>query len=279
MVLIQNRFFVHLSIQAFAAAIMNKYGKANEKAMLFPSTSVAMRCLDFITTHGQAALYEDHLEKGENPRVLDLVLTNSNGAASGNGEQLTMISAVLYPDAYQQFASKFWQHCGDGVSSRRAEFFHKAFDEGFLAPRDQENPERKVIRSKGPRRYQRGGSVDLEGIAGQSHEAPVPSGEHKWTRDHLDSVLFVEERFGRNLDLSLARQAKLAIRRRIAGSLTANVDLNEALNLSMHTAPTRQAINFSEDDVYLYPTGMSAISNTHRTLLNACGSSRSIMFG
>jgi len=94
-----------------------------------------------------------------------------------------------------------------------------------------------------------------------------------------DPSQFVEERFGRNLDLSMTKNAKLAIRRRIAGSLTADVALTEAMSIEKDESRTRQVANFSEDDVYLYPTGMSSIFNAHRNLLRAKGPLKAIVYG
>lgn len=79
--------------------------------------------------------------------------------------------------------------------------------------------------------------------------------------------------------MSHASKAKLAIRRRIAGTLTANVDLSIALDTPLQLEPNGSANGFSEDDVYLYPSGMSSIFNTHRVLLKARGAMKSISFG
>ena len=124
--------------------------------------------------------------------------------------------------------------------------------------------------SKGPRRYQKKDSVSM---SAQGTSDLTSNLERK------DSVQFVEERFGRNLDVSLAANAKLAIRRRIAGALTANVDLLEALNMSKLPTRKAQVEGFSEDDVYLYPCGMSSIFNTHRTMMACRGPQKSINYG
>ena len=42
-----ERFFIHKSIQAFAAAIAERHGHISESAMLFPTHSTALRCRDF----------------------------------------------------------------------------------------------------------------------------------------------------------------------------------------------------------------------------------------
>ncbi|KAL9025733.1 MAG: hypothetical protein Q9196_005495, partial [Gyalolechia fulgens] len=60
------------------------------------------------------------------------------------------------------------------------------------------------------------------------------------------SAQFVEERYGRNLEFSLAGNAKLAIRRRIAGGLTANVGTTETVHSTMNI---RQVPGVSEEDV------------------------------
>ncbi|KAL8705542.1 MAG: hypothetical protein Q9201_001359 [Fulgogasparrea decipioides] len=64
---------------------------------------------------------------------------------------------------------------------------------------------------------------------GDSESKYVP--KHGLSIDKQQAVVegaqFVEERYGRNLDLSLAGKAKLAIRRRIAGALMVDVDLDQ----------------------------------------------------
>jgi cystathionine gamma-synthase len=95
-------------------------------------------------------------------------------------------------------------------------------------------------------------------------------------RDGVEYGQFIEERFGRNLSTSLADQAKLAVRRRIAGVLTADVELSEALE--KQTGEGRIA-GISESDVFIFPTGMSSIFNAHQMLLAARGPMKSICFG
>ena len=185
-----------------------------------------------------------------------------------------IVSAVLFPQDHANIAKIFWQHSGDGISSRRAEYCYKAFNDGYLAADgatcQQVNDCSFLSPSKGPRRYQKKDSADM---------SPHKTVDSTGALERKDSVQFVEERFGRNLDVSLAANAKLAIRRRIAGALTANVDLQEALEISK--SPTRNAKveGFSEDDVYLYPCGMSSIFNTHRTLMACRGLKKSISYG
>ncbi|MCJ1470271.1 hypothetical protein MMC07_008916 [Pseudocyphellaria aurata] len=194
-----------------------------------------------------------------------------------------VISAVLFPRIHFKVAKTYWQHSGDGISSRRAEFCHKAFDDGLLLASIDENREHSIVGSllvgKGPRRYQNGRSsysprhTQYHRLKDQPGVKVITSAEGK------EHVQFVEERFGRNLDMSLATNAKLAVRRRIAGALTADVELHEALRMTEARALMRRVQNFSEDDVYLYSTGMSAIFNIHRTLMTFRGDLKSICYG
>ena len=190
---------------------------------------------------------------------------------------LPKISAVLFPSEHFTVAKTFWQHSGDGTSSRRAVYCHQLFKEGLLV--EKAEAESAAIFCKGPRRYRYSWSSRCSGANSSSVIQPIPDTTVKGTEEVPDPGQFVEERFGRNLDLSLAAKAKLAIRRRIAGSLTANVDLKDALEMEKDTATLRQAVGFSEDDVYLFPTGMSSIFNTHQAMLASRGELKSICYG
>lgn len=78
---------------------------------------------------------------------------------------------------------------------------------------------------------------------------------------------YVEERYGRNLDLSLAPLAKIAMRRRIAGVLReapGQAVPVERIEKSRNEDSDRGVKGLTEGDVYLYPTGMSAIWHAHQ---------------
>ncbi|SPB51962.1 unnamed protein product [Aspergillus niger] len=95
-------------------------------------------------------------------------------------------------------------------------------------------------------------------------------------QDGREHVQFIEERFGRNLSTSLAGQARLAVRRRIAGVLTVDMELNEALE---EKSGEGRVAGLTESDVFLFPTGMSSIFNAHQMLMAAKGEMKSICFG
>ncbi|ROW15617.1 hypothetical protein VPNG_02011 [Cytospora leucostoma] len=264
------RFFIHRSIRALAEPIAQTFGLPGQQAMLFPSKAAALRCLAFMRDKAPAELLEGLF-------ALHLVLDPSNPDALPLKPIRPTISAVLFiPDAFP-FAKQYWQHSGDGVSSRRAEFCHSLFNQGLLVPEDSpRTPTSPVRQSRGPRRYQRPMSIDQtlaaskNGVSSSPSPSPAPDSE--------ESSRFVEERFGRNLDVSLVQRAKTAIRRRIAGTLTSDIDVKH--HPLPQAEPTNRGVHgLTEQDIYLYPCGMNAIFHSHRMLMAALGSKKSISFG
>lgn len=238
--------------------------------MLFPSHAVAARCVHFFRQQAPQLTPRQ-------VRILDLV-PNPQKERTGDAKRASpKVSAVLFPREHFKIAKTFWQHAGDGVSSRRAEYIHKAFSEGGLVEISTAEEHERMC--KGPRRYQKRVSVDRTGASPVTNGHAHPDTASNGVANGQDHNQFVEERFGRNLEISFAASAKLAIRRRIAGSLAADVELTEGLEMGPDDGHTPGVARFSEDDVYLYPTGMSAIFNTHRSMMAARGQMKSICYG
>ncbi|KAL9096437.1 MAG: hypothetical protein Q9165_001434 [Trypethelium subeluteriae] len=259
------RFFINKSIQRFAEAIVKRHGIPGEKAMLVPSRPVANRCLDFIQS-------QNTLLDSSKFRILEFVPDPTKLRTDSSTKVLPRLTAVIYPEQCFPAAKTFWQHSGDGISSRRAEYCHKAFLEGALVEKGYAEDSLRMY--KGPKRYQKHPSADLKDVPGSNS-----NGDLNGTGDGQEHIQFVEERFGRNLDVARSNNAKTAVRRRIAGSLTANVEPEAALDLPPDEGRKRNVEGFSEDDVYLYPCGMSAIYNSHRLMMKAKGQMKSIEFG
>lgn len=269
------RFFIHKTIQAFAEDIVDKFGKPGQLAMLFPTKKTAQRCLQFIRDKAPAELTGD-LE------VVHLVLDTSKENSEALQTVRPAVSAVLYPKDAFSVAKQYWQHSGDGVSSRRAEFCHGLLNDGLLVLDAPKSPRGESYQKcRGPRRYQqRPSSIDATNGHANLKIQAAKNGVHSAAEDTteaLESSRFLEERFGRNLSVSLVANAKSAIRRRIAGTLTETIDLTAALPSMQSDA--RGVTNFREDDVYLFPCGMNAIFTAHQTLLKAREPRKSVNFG
>ncbi|CAI7600645.1 unnamed protein product [Penicillium pancosmium] len=261
------RFFVHPSIQKLAQEIVRRHGNPEtETATLFASVKTALLCQSFILSKLPA-------EDAGKVRIVNFI--PSPHAEAGPTTVTSSLSAVIYPKEHAPISKQVWQHSGNGISSRRGEFCLRALEDGFLVEEKVPATSAESLSQrpcKGPRRYQGRGSITGITRSPPAEASPLANG----VEDGRDYAQFIEERFGRNLSTMLANQAKLAVRKRISGVLTADVELPEALEAD--SAEGRVA-GISEDDVYLYPSGMSAIFNAHQTLLASRGQLKSICFG
>ncbi|KAJ5124661.1 Pyridoxal phosphate-dependent transferase major region subdomain 2 [Penicillium bovifimosum] len=236
------RFFIHPIIQKLAQEVVRRVGDPNlETAILFPSIKSARICHSFLIGKIPA-------DQAYKARIVNFIPAPTTEAGSSITSSL---SCVVYPKEYASITKQVWQHSGSGISSRRGEFCLGALEDGFL--------------------------VEDKGFATAESISQCPrKGPRRYQSDGRDYAQFIEERFGRNLSTSLANQAKLAVRKRIAGVLTADVELPEALKT---TSSEGRVAGISEDDVYLHPSGMNAIFNAHQTLLTTRGDLPSICFG
>ncbi|QSS55779.1 cystathionine gamma-synthase [Histoplasma capsulatum var. duboisii H88] len=277
------RFFIHKSIRALVAEVVRRFGTPGEdSATLFPSRKTADRCYQFMTSRLPA-------EEAQKLRVISLLpprrqqqqqqpLSDEGDGGKANPNIASSLFCVFYPSAQSSVAKEVWQHTGDGISSRRSEFCLKALEDGYLIEESrllQRDEPTTQWPHKGPKRYQRNGSLgsiskDLTSTQPQHllQESEIPSS--------MEFDQFIEERFGRNLNLAHANNAKLAVRRRITGSLTCSGELSEALKSASSDG---RISRLAEEHVFLFPSGMSAIFNTHRMLMAARGPMKSICFG
>ncbi|ROT37924.1 cystathionine gamma-synthase [Sodiomyces alkalinus F11] len=266
------RFFIHRSIQTLAEEIVSVHGQAEQRAILFPTARAARRCVDFIRRHADNTM---SAELG----ILDFGLDQSRHLSSQLRALAPTISAVLCSSESYPVGKQYWQHSGDGVSSRRAEFCRSLVQEGLLclwtstltSSQSPKNP------CRGPRRYQRASVDILPSPAGNGNSRSLGT-DGQSANEALESMRFLEERFGRNLDISLVERAKSAIRRRIVGTMAVDIEATVD-SLPPLTSNARGFANLQESDVYLFPCGMNAIFNAHQALLRARGELKSINYG
>lgn len=234
--------------------------------MLFPIATAAQACLAFIGAHGETT-------SESRCRVVSFV--PQSGEAQDPMSDLLGFSAVFFPQICFKAAKTFWQHTGEGVSSRRADYLRHHYEKGSIAEEGSASVSSR--QRKGPKRYRKEDS-ELSTPLSEVSTAPL---DRDLLSEGTDAARFLEERFGRNLTLAHASEAKIAIRRRIAGSLTTNEDLDKALHRGHDGSRMRRVSGFSPDDVYLYPCGMNSIYSTHMQLLasDTSRSLKSICFG
>ncbi|GAO48188.1 putative cystathionine gamma-synthase [Saitoella complicata NRRL Y-17804] len=282
------RFFIDSRIQHLTKICLERFGNDGEKAMLYPSRRVAERSREFILAKTPA-------DAPPLVRIVEFTRQCSPTEDDRTTAGPVRLFIVLFPAELYSIAKQFWQHTGDGVSSRMAEYFLHTdnLPSREITPLSAaESPLRADKFSKGPYRfkhYSRRNTAEISATVSSTTPAlssPTVEESQGEVQDGLsrEHMLYVEERYGRNLNTSFAGQAKAAMRRRIAGALSENVDLDTALASTQSGEPQqhvrqRSANGLSESDVYLFPSGMSSIFNTHRVLLSTFQPRKSVSFG
>lgn len=98
---------------------MAKFGSSEEHALLLSSRSSAERCMSFLSHVSNGSKGLRTMELNLNPHLL---------ADVNKGLEWAAIYPVFFSSEFLKAAKAFWQHTGEGISSRRAEYCHALFD-------------------------------------------------------------------------------------------------------------------------------------------------------
>lgn len=241
------RFFIHGIVQDLAKRIEAKYGRTGERCMVFPSYKVAKRCREFIKEKSE--------DKIAPRRVLKLTTPPPMSDSELSSVIECTIACVIFPLSDFPIAKQYWQHSGEGISSRMAEYVVKE-----LFEKEDKDPARIHSRNKQ--------ELQAQQIQRKSPSISASIRSNSLSQNEnvdLEFTSFIEQKYGRVLDLKFAKQAKIALRRRISGNAG---HLNDTALNGENASLKKRGEHISENDVYLYPTGMAAIFNAHQSLLN-----------
>ena len=261
------RFFIHRSIQKLAQLCLNKFGSPGEKCILLPSARVAAEARDFMAS--------------QNPslpsRIVEFVICPSTtlDRAGTSKVEVIELQILLFDESHWSTAKAFWQHTGDGISSRLAERALLFLGETPAGAPELNGSHRSSISSSSDRGrgYSRNLHYARKSSTPSTPTSPLSSTTPSFTpatADHDDPVTgetltsdlttYLEERYGRNLPLFNANLAKQALKRRIVGGLLPSDEgFGQLANV---TRGVGEGI-VTEDDVWLFPCGMSAIWHAH----------------
>lgn len=239
--------------------------------MLFPSRKVAERCREFIKRY-----YPEECTV----RIVEFVICPPEDDTRKSKMQSVPVYMVLFPKEAFKVAKQFWQHSGDIFSSRMAEYGLRILDmtgKSKQSTKKSTDEAATAVKRAHPR-YTR------KALQQQAEENNKEE-EEQCEAEHLT---YLEERYGRNLPLEFADHAKVALRRRIAGIITdEDSDIKGISKATPSELESQRALQgdrgmkgLSEDDVYLYPCGMSAIFHAHQSAMAVGDDSRkSVCFG
>jgi cystathionine gamma-synthase len=243
--------------------------------MLFPKQRIAEQCRSFIERRSSS--------KGApvNARLLHLFICPENKPNDGSNPVNTHdgvdLHIVLFPADSYPIAKEFWQHTGQGISSRLAEKCLSLWPDDSLVTQ-RSSPVSSRFPSRGHNRHYSAVKIP------SSPKTDIPSSPviEDLNKDHS---VYLEERYGRNLPLAAAAFAKRILRSRVAGVLKENSSSScqsefytEQKDLLVGPS-TRGVAEVAVDDVYLYPSGMTAIWNAHNMVLAVLPPAKSICFG
>lgn len=231
------RFFIHHKIKELCKRVEDTYGRENEQCMIFPTYNVAKRCRDFMLNQSSPS---------NTIRILQLSTPPKSAKDDDKSYVQCHIAVVFFAKPLFPFAKAYWQHTGEGISSRMGQYVLEHMAAPTKPSLHSSSPPPRNIHAHSP---------------SPPPSASVTSKADPRQAEEKEQFVFMEERFGRNLDLNFAPAAKQALRKRIASIVKENV---------------------SPDDVFLYPTGMTTIFSAHRLLLDVIPEGhyhRSVCFG
>ncbi len=217
--------------------------------MLFPSPKVAAEARDFLASRTPSVA----------SREVEFVVCPGANALPSAKEGVTAIDCLelqilLVPKGDWPAAKQFWQHTGDGISSRMAERALAFLGEAPAGTQTPPTPPTPAGPARGGYSRNRHYSRITKGV---NTPAPAPQSVAGPDEEVADLGTYLEERYGRNLPLFNAPLAKQALKRRIAGGLLPSDE-------EFGQAGAEVARGVTPDDVYLFPGGMSAIWHAHR---------------
>lgn len=249
--------------------------------MLFPSPRVAAEARDFLANQ-TPSIPSRIVEFVICPSITNLQSpcepTSSKTSFSNASVEVIELQILLFPKDQWGFAKSFWQHTGDGVSSRLAEralnFMGElppgATTETSTPSSSLDAAPQKLGHNSRNRHYaKRSGSVTTTPSVPVTPSVPAqPTPDPLSTLDvdvsATDLTTYLEERYGRNLPMFNAPLAKQALKRRIAGGLLpSDEDFGKVDDVSRGAEAGSGKKAVTPDDVYLYPGGMSAIWHAH----------------
>lgn len=255
-------------VSQLARICEQKFGVAGEQCLLYPTSKTADHC--------RAFLLDQPSHSGSPPLVrLKRYLIfpeqkqefEPDASRCKPAPRFAELYIVLFPADTFPLARQCWQHTGMGISSRYAEYCLS------LMPEEPSSP---IVTQL------------IDDHEHDSSEAKIPSiktGGHDASGRIKDQIDYYGEVDNQTSPVGSAAVAKLELRHRIASVLVRNSPLG------CHAGPckTKQVVetgslpsevkDVTENDVFLFPTGMYAIWNAYDMVTRTRPAAKSICFG
>lgn len=234
------RFVFHPFVKQLITFCLQRFATQTESCLVFNSRLSCEECRNF--------MLKNRIDENPIIRIAELSITPnfiSNKHSEWNfqnGYSHSVIYTLLFPLNLASLGKQFWQHTGNGVSSRYAEHCLRLLEAipKSRAVLSDSNTGRSRFHTKLDEK------IDTNGL----QKALVEK----------ESSFHIEERYGRNLDVRYTDHAMSILKKRISGVLgdaSCSSDLleNEVFQLTLREKDE----NNECDNIFLYPTGMTAI--------------------
>lgn len=130
-------------------------------------------------------------------RIVELAPLHMPTKSNSDLHRWLSLYAVIYPAENFSIAKSFWQHTGEGISSRRAEFHREFFNDGNL--------------------------VEISCVKNET-ESEIKENDAAKHRGLKSDWLETERQIREDLRLAQSVDAKIAIRERIAKAISSSVE-------------------------------------------------------
>ncbi|MBW0464785.1 hypothetical protein O181_004500 [Austropuccinia psidii MF-1] len=259
------RFFIHHDIRRLAEVCQAAHAlTSSERCMLFPSQKAANLCRNFVADQALKQLgCQLGVENQCRMVTFDVFSSQQSTAFVGQTDCRLRVFVLFVPDdRIFQIAHTFWQHTGLGISSRFANRCLRLLGSDSASKANpiltivSQLPSPHISPRTGPCRYIFKPSSQISSTI--INPTPI-------TPEDESATSYDQERYGPNLSVQFSCAAKLSLRCRIVDILqetatTANTSFSET-NLKHSIRGTGK---LTEDNVYLYPSGMSSIFFAHQ---------------
>ncbi|MBW0467503.1 hypothetical protein O181_007218 [Austropuccinia psidii MF-1] len=259
------RFFIHHDIRKLAEVCQAAHAlTSSERCMLFPSQKAANLCRNFVADQALKQLGSQiGIENQCRMVTFEVFSSQQSTAFIGQTDCRLQVFVLFVPnDRIFQISRTFWQHTGLGISSRFAHRCLRLLGSNYASKANpiltsmSQLPSPPISPRTGPRRY----TVKPSSQISSSIIPPTPI-----ALEDESAATYVEERYGRNLPVQFACAAKLALRRRIADILQETpTSIDTGLPETTLKHSIRGTGQLTENNVYLYPSGMSSIFFAHQ---------------
>lgn len=265
---------------------MAKFGRPDELCILLPSPRVASNGKDFLAAQNpplpsrvvEFVICPSFASLPTTPTVQQVASSSrqqQQSSSSSAGVEVIELQILLFDKAHWPMAKAFWQHTGDGISSRLAERALAFLGETPAGAPEQTSPTAGFEKAVKQQSFSRNRHYSRKPAASTPATPSTPLGNLTLPTNPVadddpiveetltsDLTTYLEERYGRNLPLFNAPLAKQALKRRIAGGLLPSDEgFGQVDDVVRGAGAGKRPVR--EDDVYLYPCGMSAIWHAH----------------